>query len=45
MLYFAGGLLAVIIALQMWRWWQSSRDVSPVSERWLAEQRTAHERD
>jgi hypothetical protein len=45
MLYFAGGLLAMIIALQMWRWWQSRLDVSPVSDRWLAELRNAHERD
>jgi hypothetical protein len=45
MLYFAGLLLVVVVALQMWRSWRSRMDVSPVSERWLAEQRAAHERD
>jgi hypothetical protein len=45
MLFFAGVLLAAIVAWQMWRWWESRLDVSPVSERWLAEQRNAHERD
>jgi hypothetical protein len=45
MLYFAGALLAAIVAWQMWRWWEYRLDVSPVSDRWLAEQRNAHEQD
>jgi hypothetical protein len=46
MLYFAGGLLALIVVRQSWRWWRSRVvDVDPVSERWLAERRGARERD
>jgi hypothetical protein len=48
MLYLAGGLLAVIIAAQAWRSWRAWRsrvDVSPLSERWLAERRGARDRD
>lgn len=45
MLYFAGGLLAILVVRQSWRWWRSRVDVASVSERWLAEQRGARERD
>jgi hypothetical protein len=45
MLYLAGGLLVLIVARQGWKWWRARVDVAPVSERWLADQRGAHERD
>jgi len=46
MMYFAGGLLAILIVRQTWRWLLRGRDdVPPVSERWLAEQRGARDRD
>ena len=45
MLYVAGGLLALIVVRQTWRWWRSRVDVDPVSERWLAERRGAREGD
>jgi hypothetical protein len=45
MMYFAGGLLAILIVRQSWRWWRARVDVDPVSERWLAEQRGARDRD
>jgi hypothetical protein len=48
MLYVAGGLLALLAMTQTWRWWRSWRarlDVTPVSERWLADRRGTRERD
>jgi len=45
MLYVAGGLLALIVVQQLWRWWRSRVDVEPVSDRWLAERRGARDRD
>jgi hypothetical protein len=47
MLYFAGGLLAVLVASQTWRWWRwrSRVGVDPVSDRWLAERRGARDHD
>jgi len=45
MMYFTGGLLAFLIVRQSWRWWRARVDVDPVSDRWLAEQRGARERD
>jgi hypothetical protein len=45
MLYFAGGLLAVLVVTQTWRWWRGRVNVEPLSERWLAERRGARERD
>jgi hypothetical protein len=45
MLYFAGGLLALIVVRQSWRWWRSRVGVDPVSERWLAERRGAREHE
>jgi hypothetical protein len=44
-LYLAGGILLVLAARHSWRWWKSRVDVSPVSERWLAEKRGAGDRD
>lgn len=45
MMYLAGGLLAVIVIRQTWRWWKSRVDVDPVSDRWLAEQRGSRDRE
>jgi hypothetical protein len=45
MLYFAGGLLAVLMFRHSLRWWRARVAVDPVSERWLAEQRGARDRD
>jgi hypothetical protein len=45
MLYVAGGLLAVLSMRYFWRWWRSRVNVSPVSERWLAEKRGSHDHE
>jgi hypothetical protein len=45
MMYFAGGLLALIIVRQTWRWWKTRIDVDPVSDRWLAERRGARDHE
>jgi hypothetical protein len=45
MLYVAGGLLAVLAVRHFWRWWRSRVDVSPVSDRWLAEKRGSRDHE
>jgi hypothetical protein len=44
-LYLAGSLLFVLAVRHVWRWRRARVDVSPLSERWLAEKRGARERD
>jgi hypothetical protein len=45
MMYVAGGLLAMLIVRQTWRWWRSRVDFDPVSDRWLAERRGVRDHD